>query len=58
MKGILADKNVIGQVAYLARLMQAEPWGAFWQDLGLTLRNFAEFDTLPTVERHDCRADG
>jgi hypothetical protein len=35
VKGILADNNVIGQVAYLVQLMQAEPWGDFWKELGL-----------------------
>ena len=37
MKGILADNDVRGQVAYLVMLMQAEPWREFWQDLGLAL---------------------
>jgi hypothetical protein len=33
---------VIGQVAYLVQLMQAEPWGDFWKELGLVLRRFEE----------------
>ncbi|MBI1830372.1 MAG: hypothetical protein HYR84_02840, partial [Planctomycetes bacterium] len=40
MKGILADINVIGQVAYLAQLMQSHGWEVFWNDLGLTLMRF------------------
>jgi len=40
VKGILADNNVIGQVAYLVQLMQAKPWGEFWKELGLVLRRF------------------
>jgi predicted nuclease of predicted toxin-antitoxin system len=42
VKGILADNNVIGQVAYLAHLMQAHGWEDFWSDLGLTLFRFED----------------
>lgn len=42
MKGILADNNVIGQVAYLAQLMQTHGWEDFWNDLGLTLVRFKD----------------
>lgn|GEM_PF-3683551 len=49
MKGILADNNVIGQVAYLVQLMQAEPWSDFWNELGLTLRRFDEVGLAPTA---------
>ncbi len=38
--GILADNNVIGQVAYLVRLMQTDGWGDFWNGLGLVLVRF------------------
>ncbi len=40
MKGILADHNVIGQVAYLMQLMQADGWEDFWHALGLVLVRF------------------
>ena len=42
MKGILADNNVIGQVAHLVRMLQAEPWAEFWQHLDLELQHFAD----------------
>jgi hypothetical protein len=42
VKGILADNNVIGQVAYLAQLMQAHGWEDFWNELGLTLVRFED----------------
>jgi predicted nuclease of predicted toxin-antitoxin system len=42
VKGILADNNVIGQVAYLAQLMQSHGWEIFWQDLGLSLVRFQD----------------
>jgi hypothetical protein len=42
VKGILADVNMVGQVAYLIKLMQDEPWPEFWQDLGLTLHRFED----------------
>jgi hypothetical protein len=47
LKGILADNNVIGQVAYLVQLMQAEPWTDFWKELGLVLRRFEEVGLAP-----------
>jgi len=47
VKGILADNNVIGQVAYLVQLMQAEPWSDFWKELGLVLRRFEEVGLAP-----------
>ena len=50
MKGILADVNVVGQVAYLAKLMQAEPWTEFWHDLGLTLRRFEDIGLSETAK--------
>jgi hypothetical protein len=42
VRGILADNNVIGQVAYLVRLMQTDGWGDFWNSLGLALVRFAD----------------
>ena len=42
MKGVLADINVIGQVAHLVQLMQAEPWADFWKELGLVLHRFGD----------------
>jgi hypothetical protein len=42
VKGILADNNVIGQVAYLAQLMQTHGWEDFWNDLCLTLFRFED----------------
>lgn len=47
MKGILADNNVIGQVAYLVQLMQSEPWADFWKELGLVLRRFEDVGLAP-----------
>ena len=49
MQGILADNNVIGQVAYLVQLMQAEPWADFWKELGLVLRRFEDVGLSPTA---------
>jgi len=40
VQGILADNNVIGQVAHLVERMQAEPWADYWLDLRLVLRRF------------------
>ena len=42
MKIILADANVIGQVEYLVRRMQAQPWGEFWSGLDLVLQRFED----------------
>jgi len=44
VKGILADNNVIGQVAYLVQMMQAEGWEDFWSELGLVLLQFDDVD--------------
>ena len=49
MKGILADNNVIGQVAYLVQLMQAEAWKDFWNELGLVLCRFGDVGLAPTA---------
>ena len=51
MKGILADNNVVGQVAYLVQLMQAEPWEDFWKELGLVLHRF-EDNAHSTAAQH------
>jgi hypothetical protein len=50
VKGILADINVVGQVAYLVKLMQAEPWSEFWQELGLVLYRFEDFGLTATAK--------
>ncbi len=42
MKGLLADINVQGQVAYLAQRMQAGAWADFWQELELVLYSFED----------------
>jgi hypothetical protein len=60
VRGILADNNVIGQVAYLVRLMQAEGWADFWNGLGLTLVRFDDVGLSATstdLERQRCQAD-
>jgi predicted nuclease of predicted toxin-antitoxin system len=61
VKGILADNNVIGQVAYLVQLMQAEPWGDFWKELGLVLRRFDDVGLAPNATDGEiwqrCQAD-
>jgi hypothetical protein len=49
VKGILADNNVIGQVAYLVQLMQAEPWGGYWNELNLVLFHFPEVGLAATA---------
>jgi hypothetical protein len=49
VKGILADNNVIGQVAYLVQLMQAAPWGEYWNHLGLVLRRFEDVGLAATA---------
>jgi hypothetical protein len=49
VKGILADNNVIGQVAYLAQLMQSHGWEIFWQDLGLSLVRFEDVGLAPAA---------
>src|SRR5438128_8863485 len=48
VKGILADVNVIGQVAYVVERMQQEPWTEFWWELGLTLYEFEDVGLNPT----------
>jgi hypothetical protein len=47
VRGILADINVIGQVAYLVQLMQADPWRNFWKELGLVLLRFEDVGLAP-----------
>ncbi len=42
MKGLIADANIQGQVEYLVRRMQAEPWAEFWQALGVLLCRFED----------------
>ncbi len=42
MKGLVADINVQGQVAYLAQRMQADTWADFWQELELVLYRFED----------------
>jgi hypothetical protein len=49
VKGILADNNVTGQVAYLVHLMQNEPWVDFWKELGLTLVRFDDLGLAATA---------
>src|SRR5260370_1153796 len=49
MNGLLADNNVVGQVAYLVQMMQAKPWGDFWDELGLVLRHFEDIGLAPTA---------
>jgi hypothetical protein len=48
VKGILADNNVIGQVAQLVALMQAAPWAEFWQHLGFVLYRFEDVGLTST----------
>ena len=61
MKGILADHNVIGQVAYLVQMMQSEPWAEFWNELGLCLLRFDDLGLAPTASDVEiwqrCQAD-
>ena len=61
MKGILADANVLSQVAFLVQRMQAAPWTEFWQALGLTLRTFDEFGLAPAASDREiwqrCQAE-
>ncbi len=47
--GILADVNVVGQVAYLVQLVQAEAWADFWKQLGLVLRRFDDLGLATTA---------
>lgn len=42
MRGILADNNVVGQVARIAQLMQSAPWADFWRQLGLAFFRFED----------------
>jgi hypothetical protein len=61
VKGILADHNVIGQVAYLVQMMQSEPWAEFWNELGLVLRRFDDLGLAITASDVEiwqrCQAD-
>jgi hypothetical protein len=50
VKGILADINVVGQVVHLVKLMQAEPWTEFWNDLGLVLYRFEDLGLAATAK--------
>jgi len=47
VKGLLADIHAGKHVAYVVRLMQADPWSSLWQDLGLVLRRFDEVGLAP-----------
>lgn len=62
MTGILADHNLIGQVAAAVARCGRPPWDEFWGDLGLTPRTFADlgFDrtTPDDIIRRRCQADG
>jgi hypothetical protein len=47
VKGILADNNVTGQIAYLVQRMQTGIWEDFWKHLGLVLRRFEDAGLAP-----------
>lgn len=42
MKGIIAGVNVLGHVSYLVQLMQADPRGELWRELGIAFFRFSE----------------
>src|ERR1019366_10788198 len=48
VKGILADVHMRGDVENLVGAMQREPWSEFWNDLGLVLHHFEDFNLTPT----------
>jgi hypothetical protein len=47
VNGILADVNIVGQVAFLVQIMQSGAWADFWQALGLVLHEFADVGLAP-----------
>ncbi len=61
MTRILADNNLIGQVAYLAQRMQSDGWEEFWQGLGLRLVRFEDVGLSITATDQEiwqrCQAD-
>jgi hypothetical protein len=61
VKGILADVNAVGQVAYLIQQMQAEYWADFWTALGLVHKRFADVGLTATSSDLDiwrtCQAE-
>ena len=42
MKGILADNDVIGQVAQLVEMMQEPEWAELWVHVGLAVLHFED----------------
>src|SRR5947209_11221261 len=48
VKGLLADVNAIGYVRTLVQLMEKEPWGEFWNSLGLVVLTFEELGLTRT----------
>lgn len=61
MKGILADVNIQGHVDLLVKLMQAEPWKLFWDDLQLQYVHFADIglavDALDSLVWETCQKE-
>lgn len=42
MRGLLVDKNLLGQMARLQNALQSEPWSEFWASLALPIIHFAD----------------
>lgn len=47
MKGILADRDVLGYVQILLNYLQADPFRFFWEHLNLTCYTFDEVGLVP-----------
>ncbi|MBI2804017.1 MAG: ACP S-malonyltransferase [Planctomycetes bacterium] len=61
MRAIMADNDVKGQVAILAKLLEAEPWREFWLSLNLPLWTFADVplavDASDAAVWHACQRE-
>jgi len=42
MKGILADNDIIGHVAWLMQILQGNEWCEVWQSLDLSVKSFSD----------------
>ncbi len=47
MPGIMADHNIEGHFVVLLRIMRAEPWQEFWNELDFEIASFASLGLSP-----------
>jgi len=62
VKGIIGDADIKGQMRILTRLIQNTFWHEFWDDLGLTVFTFEDFQLAGTATDADvwqiCQRNG